>query len=120
MNGIVNIKRNITGNVQVKHSITGKIDKPSHQTSDGDHQFIVVDLVKMHEQITSVSNATAIVPFTAQTSQVLNQVIEIHAVPTTVSVNRVTANNISFTSSNTTVNQVTATVNEEVYNNANE
>lgn len=131
MNGTVNIKRNIIGIVQivqVKHHIKGEINKPSERII-GDHQFIVVDLVKMYEQIISVDNVNAIVPFTAQSSQVLNKLIEMYAVPTGVTISQATANNISFTALKTqnlnkniniyavpttiTVSQVTVTVNEE-------
>ena len=104
MNGIVNIKRNITGNVQVKHSITGKIDKPSSQTPiiEGDHQFMIVDLVKMHEQMINVNSVNAVVPFTSPTVQTYSGQINIYAISQTI-----------------TVNQETAIINEEAYSNVN-
>lgn len=85
-------ERHFSGVLKNPSLICGKIDKPSSQTPviDGDHQFVVVDLVKMQEQITSVSNANAVVPFTAQTSQVLSKSIGMYAVPTVVSVSQVT------------------------------
>ena len=134
-NGTLNIKQNIIGIVQVKHHIKGEINKPSERII-GDHQFIVVDLIKMYEQIISVDNVNIIFPFTARSSQVLNKLIEMYAVPTVVTINQATANNISFTALKTqnsnkninifavptiiTVSQVTAIVNEEEYQNANE
>lgn len=129
--GYINQATSLIGRVGNNKSITGKIDKPSGHTPviDGDHQFITVDLVKMQEQIASVSSVTAIVPFTAENTQITGSRFYFNAVPTAVNVNSMTANNISFTALNTQTENsqfylnavpTNITVNEEVFTNANE
>lgn len=92
MSRIAKNERHFSGVLKNPSLICGKIDKPSSQTPiiDGDHQFVVVDLVKMQEQITSVNNANAVVPFTVQTSQVLSKSMGMYAVPTAITVSQVT------------------------------
>ena len=71
---------NITGRIIQKQSITGTIKNLSHLHgiiskpsghAQSDHQFVIVDLVKLQAQMLAVSNVTAIVPFTANNIQVI-------------------------------------------------
>lgn len=112
---------NITGRITQKQSITGTIKNLSHLHgiiskpsghAQSDHQFVIVDLVKLQAQMLAVSNVTAIVPFTAETTQVISTPFVINAVPTAVIVNQEIAINVALTATNITVN-------EEVYTNVN-
>lgn len=60
----------ITGHIKNISGITGTISKPSGH-AQSDHQFVIVDLVKLQAQMLAVSNVTAIVPFTASITQVI-------------------------------------------------
>ena len=112
---------NITGRITQKQSITGTIKNLSHLHgiiskpsghAQSDHQFVIVDLVKLQAQMLAVSNVTAIVPFTAEATQTVSTQFSIHAVPTAVTINQETASNVALTATNITVN-------EEVYTNVN-
>ena len=102
----------ITGHIKNISGITGTISKPSGH-AQSDHQFVIVDLVKLQAQMLAVSNVNAIVPFTAEATQTVSTPFGINAVPTAVTVNQETASNVALTATNITVN-------EEVYTNANE
>jgi hypothetical protein len=97
-------KQHILGTLKNPSAICGKIDKSSSQTPiiEGDHQFMIVDLVKMHEQMIDVNSVNAVVPFTSQTVQTYSGQINIYAISQTI-----------------TVNQETAIINEEAYSNVN-
>ena len=101
----------ITGHIKNISGITGTISKPSGH-AQSDHQFVIVDLVKLQAQMLAVNGVTAIVPFTAETTQVISTPFVINAVPTAVIVNQEPASNVALTATNITVN-------EEVYTNAN-
>ena len=101
----------LTGTVKNLSHVHGIISKPSGH-AQSDHQFVIVDLVKLQAQMLAVSNVTAIVPFTAESSQAFSTQFNINAVPAQVTVNSPTVNNTVFTATNITVN-------EEVYTNVN-
>ncbi len=109
--GHIQNTRTITGHIKNVSGITGTISKPSGH-AQSDHQFVIVDLVKLQAQMLAVNNVTAIVPFTAVNTQTVNTQFSIHAVPTQVTVNQETASNVALTATNITVN-------EEVYTNVN-
>ena len=60
----------ITGHIKNISGITGTISKPSDH-AQSDHQFVIVDLVKLQAQMLAVSNVTVIMPFTASITQVI-------------------------------------------------
>ena len=60
----------ITGHIKNVSGITGTISKPSGH-AQSDHQFVIVDLVKLQAQMLAVNVVTAIVPFTANNIQVI-------------------------------------------------
>ena len=101
----------ITGHIKNISGITGTISKPSDH-AQSDHQFVIVDLVKLQAQMLAVNGVTAIVPFTAVNTQTVSTQFVINAVPTAVTVNQETAGNVALTATNITVN-------EEVYTNVN-
>lgn len=109
--GRIASKQCVLGTLKKSSAICGKIDKPSGH-AQSDHQFVIVDLVKLQAQMLAVNVVTAIVPFTAETTQVISTPFVINAVPTAVIVNQETASNVALTATNITVN-------EEVYTNAN-
>ena len=111
INGIVSQTQRLTGTVKNPSHVHGIISKPSGH-AQSDHQFVIVDLVKLQAQMLAVSNVTAIVPFTAESSQAFSTQFNINAVPAQVTVNSPTVNNTVFTATNITVN-------EEVYTNVN-
>lgn len=104
--------KRLSGTVKNPSHVHGIINKPSGQGKN-DHVFVIVDLLKMHEQQTLINSANTILPLTAQNLQAISGQININTVPTTITVNSMTANNISFSAENIMVN-------EEVYSNANE
>ena len=110
--GYVQNRQTLTGHIKNVSGITGIITKKSSESSQSDHQFVIVDLVKLQAQMLAVSNVTAIVPFTAEATQTVSTQFSIHAVPTQVTVNQETASNVALTATNITVN-------EEVYTNVN-
>ena len=96
--------------------LSGTVKNPSNKPSGqgkNDHVFVIVDLLQMHEQQTLINSANTILPLTAQNLQAISGQININTIPTTITVNSMTANNISFSAENIMVN-------EEVYSNANE
>ena len=68
--GHIQNTRTITGHIMKAKTMTGTISKPSGH-AQSDHQFVIVDLVKLQAQMLAVSNVTAIVPFTASITQVI-------------------------------------------------
>lgn len=111
--GIVSTQtQRLSGTVKNPSHVHGIISKPSGQGKN-DHVFVIVDLLQMHEQQTLINSANTILPLTAQNLQAISGQININTVPTTITVNSMTANNISFSAENIMVN-------EEVYSNANE
>lgn len=104
--------KRLSGTVKNPSHIHGIISKPSGQGKN-DHVFVIVDLLQMHEQQTLINSANTILPLTAQNLQAISRQININTIPTTITVNSMTANNISFSAENIMVN-------EEVYSNANE
>lgn len=104
---------NFTGHIKSVDGITGIITNMPEQSAKSDHVFVIVDLLQMHEQQTLINSANTILPLTAQNLQAISGQININTVPTTITVNSMTANNISFSAENIMVN-------EEVYSNANE
>lgn len=112
--GIVSTQtQRLSGTVKNPSHIHGIISKPSGRGGQCDHVFVIVDLIKFHEQQTLINSANTILPLTAQNLQAISRQININTVPTTITVNSMTANNISFSAENIMVN-------EEVYSNANE
>ena len=91
----------------------GNIEETPKHEDEGDHKFIIVDLIKMQAQQIAVDDVNAIVPFTTTSIQAISGQININTIPTTITVNSMTANNILFSAENIMVN-------EEVYSNANE
>jgi len=85
---------------------------PPSPQSENDHQFIVVDLVKMRAEAVAINGITTIVPFTAVNTQTVSTPFVINVVPTAVTINQETASNVALTVTNITVN-------EEVYTNVN-
>ena len=104
--------KRLSGTVKNPSHVHGIINKPSGQGKN-DHVFVIVDLLQMHEQQTLINSANTILPLTAQNLQAISGQININTVPTTITVNSMTANNILFSAENIMVN-------EEVYSNANE
>ena len=104
--------KRLSGTVKNPSHVHGIINKPSGQGKN-DHVFVIVDLLQMHEQQTLINSANTILPLTAQNLQAISGQININTIPTTITVNSMTANNISFSAENIMVN-------EEVYSNANE
>ena len=105
--------KRLSGTVKNPSHIHGIISKPAGRGGQCDHIFVIVDLIKFHEQQTLINSANTILPLTAQNLQAISRQININTVPTTITVNSMTANNISFSAENIMVN-------EEVYSNANE
>ena len=111
--GIVSTQtQRLSGIIKNPSHVHGIINKPSGQGKN-DHVFVIVDLLQMHEQQTLINSANTILPLTAQNLQAISGQININTIPTTITVNSMTANNISFSAENIMVN-------EEVYSNANE
>ena len=111
--GIVSTQtQRLSGTVKNPSHVHGIINKPSGQGKN-DHVFVIVDLIKFHEQQTLINSANTILPLTAQNLQAISGQININTIPTTITVNSMTANNISFSAENITVN-------EEMYSDANE
>ena len=111
--GYVQNRQTLTGHIKNVNGITGIITNMPEQSAKSDHVFVIVDLLQMHEQQTLINSANTILPLTAQNLQAISGQININTIPTTITVNSMTANNISFSAENIMVN-------EEVYSNANE
>lgn len=111
--GYVQNAKTITGRISKSKSITSTISKPSSESAKSDHVFVIVDLLKMQTQSLSVNSGNAVVPFTAMNTLSASGQFRINAVPAVVAVNPITANNISLSA-------VNITVNEEVCTNANQ
>ena len=79
--------KRLSGTVKNPSHVHGIINKPSGQGKN-DHVFVIVDLIKFHEQ-----------------QLIVNSGIGLAFPSTTVSVNSMTANNIAFSSGNITVNK---------------
>lgn len=87
--GIVSTQtQRLSGTVKNPSHIHGIISKPSGRGGQCDHVFVIVDLIKFHEQ-----------------QLIVNSGIGLAFPSTTVSVNSMTANNIAFSSGNITVNK---------------
>lgn len=110
ISGIVSQTQRLTGTIKNLSHLHGIISKPSGH-AQSDHQFVIVDLVKLQAQMLAVSNVTAIVPFTAEATQTVSTPFVINVVPTAVTINQETASS-ALTATNITVN-------EEVYTNVN-
>ena len=80
--------KRLSGTVKNPSHIHGIISKPSGRGGQCDHVFVIVDLIKFHEQ-----------------QLIVNSGIGLAFPSTTVSVNSMTANNIAFSSGNITVNK---------------
>ena len=113
LTGYIQNKQTLTGHISDSSGIHGIITNMPEQSAKSDHVFVIVDLLQMHEQQTLINSANTILPLTAQNLQAISGQININTVPTTITVNSMTANNISFSAENIMVN-------EEVYSNANE
>ena len=79
--------KRLSGTVKNPSHVHGIINKPSGQGKN-DHVFVIVDLIKFHEQ-----------------QLIVNSGIGLAFPSTTVSVNSMTANNIAFSSGNIIVNK---------------
>ena len=87
--GIVSTQtQRLSGIIKNPSHIHGIISKPSGRGGQCDHVFVIVDLIKFHEQ-----------------QLIVNSGIGLAFPSTTVSVNSMTANNIAFSSGNITVNK---------------
>ena len=86
--GYVQNRQTLTGHIKNVNGITGIITKKSSESSQSDHVFVIVDLIKFHEQ-----------------QLIVNSGIGLAFPSTTVSVNSTTANNIAFSSGNIIVNK---------------
>ena len=86
--GIVSTQtQRLSGTVKNPSHVHGIINKPSGQGKN-DHVFVIVDLIKFHEQ-----------------QLIVNSGIGLAFPSTTVSVNSMTANNIAFSNGNIIVNK---------------
>ena len=79
--------KRLSGTVKNPSHIHGIISKPE-QSAKSDHVFVIVDLIKFHEQ-----------------QLIVNSGIGLAFPSTTVSVNSMTANNIAFSNGNIIVNK---------------
>lgn len=79
--------KRLSGTVKNPSHVHGIINKPSGQGKN-DHVFVIVDLIKFHEQ-----------------QLIVNSGIGLAFPSTTVSVNSMTANNIAFSNGNIIVNK---------------
>lgn len=104
--------KRLSGTVKNPSHVHGIINKPSGQGKN-DHVFVIVDLLKMHEQRIIYHNANVVVSLTAQSSQPVSKQIDISAVPVVVAVNSVTAGYASFSNNSITVQSAIA-IKEEV------
>ena len=86
--GYVQNRQTLTGHIKNVNGITGIITNMPEQSAKNDHVFVIVDLIKFHEQ-----------------QLIVNSGIGLAFPSTTVSVNSMTANNIAFSSGNITVNK---------------
>ena len=80
--------KRLSGTVKNPSHIHGIISKPSGRVGQCDHVFVIVDLIKFHEQ-----------------QLIVNSGIGLAFPSTTVSVNSMTANNIAFSNGNIIVNK---------------
>ena len=80
--------KRLSGTVKNPSHIHGIISKPSGRGGQSDHVFVIVDLIKFHEQ-----------------QLIVNSGIGLAFPSTTVSVNSMTANNIAFSNGNIIVNK---------------
>ena len=80
--------KRLSGTVKNPSHIHGIISKPSGRGGQCDHIFVIVDLIKFHEQ-----------------QLIVNSGIGLAFPSTIVSVNSTTANNIAFSSGNIIVNK---------------
>lgn len=78
--------KRLSGTVKNPSHVHGIINKPSGQGKN-DHVFVVVDLLKMHEQRLTVNSINAVVPFTATNTQSENSQLNINFVSETITVN---------------------------------
>lgn len=111
--GIVSQTQRLSGTVKNPSHVHGIISKPSYEHGKNDHVFVIVDLLKMHEQRIIYHNANVVVSLTAQSSQPVSKQIDISAVPVVVAVNSVTAGYASFSNNSITVQSAIA-IKEEV------
>lgn len=86
--GYVQNRQTLTGHIKNVSSITGIITNMPEQSAKSDHVFVIVDLIKFHEQ-----------------QLIVNSGIGLAFPSTTVSVNSMTANNIAFSNGNIIVNK---------------
>ncbi len=87
ISGIVSQTQRLTGTIKNLSHVHGIISKPS-PNGKSDHVFVIVDLIKFHEQ-----------------QLIVNSGIGLAFPSTTVSVNSMTANNIAFSNGNIIVNK---------------
>ena len=80
--------KRLSGTVKNPSHVHGIISKPSYEHGKSDHVFVIVDLIKFHEQ-----------------QLIVNSGIGLAFPSTTVSVNSMTANNIAFSNGNIIVNK---------------
>ena len=78
---------NFTGHIKSIDGITGIITNMPEQSAKSDHVFVIVDLLKIHEQRLTVNSINAVVPFTATNTQSESSQLNINFVSETITVN---------------------------------
>ena len=71
--------KRLSGTVKNPSHVHGIINKPSGQGKN-DHVFVIVDLIKFHEQQTLINSANTILPLTAQNLQAISGQININTI----------------------------------------
>ena len=87
LKGHIQPVQTVTGHINKGKSMTGKISKPSNEHAKSDHVFVIVDLLKIHEQRLTVNSINAVVPFTATNTQSESSQLNINFVSETITVN---------------------------------
>lgn len=86
--GIVSAQtQRVSGIIKNPSHVHGIISKPSNEHAKSDHVFVIVDLLKIHEQRLTVNSINAVVPFTATNTQSENSQLNINFVSETITVN---------------------------------
>ena len=79
--------KRLSGTVKNPSHVHGIISKPSNEHAKSDHVFVIVDLLKIHEQRLTVNSINAVVPFTATNTQSESSQLNINFVSETITVN---------------------------------
>ena len=87
ISGTVNKIQQFSGTIKSPSHIHGIISKPSNEHAKSDHVFVIVDLLKIHEQRLTVNSINAVVPFTATNTQSESSQLNINFVSETITVN---------------------------------